>query len=128
MRIPVMFSANLKLKLLSLIFAVVLWLLVTLEASDMIEIPLAVKVMNLPQGLALQQASLPLISLRIAGPRTLLIRQKWHGATVELDFSGAKAGGLKFSGLDRHVRLDAGIRAVHAYPATVEYIIVNKDS
>lgn len=101
--------ANAKLKALSLLLAVVLWLLATLESADETVVPVMVTLVNLPPGLILA-APAEEISLRIAGPRTLLIRQKWRGAALVLDCAGAGVGPVRFPAVERRVRLVPGVR------------------
>jgi hypothetical protein len=126
MKLQEFFTVNVPLKLLSLLFAAVLWLFVTLEAGDETEIPLAVKFVNSPPGLTLQGGQSTLLSLRIAGPRTLLLRQRWHGATVELELAGARAGRVTFSGLDRHVALLPGVRPLRVAPVSLEIFLTKE--
>ena len=126
MKLQQFFLANVELKLLSLLFAAVLWLFVTLETGDETEIPLALKFVNSPPGLTLQGVPATPLSLRIAGPRTLLLRQRWHGATVELDLAGARAGRVTFSGLDRHVALLPGVRPLRVAPVSLEIFLAKE--
>lgn len=112
--------ANGKLKLLSLLLAAGLWLFVTLESNDETEMLLPLTLVNMPPGLTLQDVPPPSLALRIAGPRTLLLRQKWRGARLELDLGGATSGRNKFSELERRVRLLPGVRAIGAAPRDLE--------
>ncbi len=126
MKLNEIFFAHLPLKLLSLFFAAVLWLLVTLETGDEAEVPLAVKFVNAPPGLALQGDLPAPLSLCLSGPRSLLLRQKWQGARVELDLSGAQAGRVSFSGLERHVSLIPGVRPLRVSPAILEIFLTKE--
>ena len=120
--------ANLKLKLLSLLFAVVLWLFVALETSDEAEVPLVLKPVNIPAGLTVSQEAFPSLQLLVAGSRTLIIRQRLKGAYVELDLSKAVAGVVTFSGLEHHVRLVPGLSAASVTPATVKVELMDSSS
>ena len=62
-----------QLKLLSLLLAAVLWLFATLEQEDERSLSMAVQVAGLPTGLALKEASLPEINIRVAGPKIMPI-------------------------------------------------------
>ena len=120
MKLPEVVFARLQLKLLSLLFAAALWLLVTLESTDEAEVPLVVQFVNTPPGLALQGGASTPLSLRITGPRTLLLRQRWLRAKVELDLAGARPGRVTFADLDRHVLLITGVRPLRVSPAKLE--------
>jgi len=126
MKLPEIICANLQLKLLSLLFAAVLWLFVTLETGDEVQVPLAVKFVNSPPGMLLQGAPSTPLSLRVAGPRTLLIRQLWHGAEVELDLAGTRPGRVTFAALDRYVLLIPGVRPLRVSPATLEITLARE--
>lgn len=106
------FTVKLQLKLLSLVLAALLWLFIALEAVDELDIPLDVSTVNTPAGLVVKsmQGSAPL--LRIAGPRVLLLRQKWLGVSVRLDLSRAQEGDLLLSGDEHLVRLVQGVKIV----------------
>jgi hypothetical protein len=126
MKLQELFFANAQLKLLSLLLAAVLWLFVTLETGDEAEVPLMVKFVNIPPGLTLQRAPTLPLSLRVAGSRTLLIRQKWLGVRVELDLSKGQAGQVTFSGLDRHVTLIPGVRPLSVSPASLDIFLARQ--
>lgn len=117
-------TANLQLKLLSLLFALFLWVFVTLEGTGEIEIPLEVKVANIPPGLSLKNQQLGPLSIRLSGPRILLVRQQFRGAATVIDLSGAVAGRRSLSGLDLHVQLEQGIKPVRVLPATMDITLV----
>lgn len=116
MSLKTVFTVKLQMKLLSLLLAALLWLFIALEAVDELEIPLAVSVVNMPPGLVAKtiDGSAPL--LRIAGPRILLLRQNWLGASVRLDLSRAKEGDLLLSGSEDLVKLVQGVKIVRLPP------------
>lgn len=120
MRLPESLCANGRLKSLSLLLAVVLWLFVTLESPDEIEMPVVLTVVNIPPGLTLRAVPSTAVSLRVAGPRTLLLRQKWQGARLELDLGGAVAGWTRFSELESRVRLIPGVHPIGVVPRNLE--------
>jgi hypothetical protein len=112
MSLTTVFTTNLKMKLLSLLLAALLWLFVTLEAVAELDIPLAVNAVNIPPGLELKVVAGSAPSLRIAGSRILLLRQKWQGAAVQLDLSAAKEGALVLSEVKDLVKLVQGVTIV----------------
>jgi len=123
MKLPEVLTANLQCKLLSLLFAAVLWLFVRLETGAEVEMPLAVDFVNSPPGVTLQAAPSAPLSLRVSGPRTLLLRQMWLGARLRLDLAGARPGTFTFSALDRHVQLVPGVQLLKVYPEKIEVFL-----
>jgi hypothetical protein len=107
---------KLRLKLLSLLCAAALWVFVTLQGGDELEIPLQVRFVNIPADTVLRSAAVPRVSVRISGSRILLLHQKLRGATASLDLAGTTAGRVEFAGLERFVRLDDGLRTLQVSP------------
>lgn len=128
MNLPPVVRDKLQLRLLSLIFAAMLWFFVTLQGGDEIELPLTVRFINTPAQTALRSDSLPRFSVRISGARILLLRQKFRGAEAWIDLSGATAGRFEFAGLERFVRLDDGIRLLGVSPGTLTVELENTKS
>lgn len=116
MSLKSVFTVKLQMKLLSLLLAALLWLFISLETVDELEIPLAVNAVNVPPGLAVKAIEDSEPRLRIAGPRILLLRQKWHGASVRIDLSRAKEGDLLLSGGEDLVKLVQGVKIVRLPP------------
>ncbi len=125
MNIRAMFTENLKLKALSLLFAAVLLLFVALRARDEAEMPLQVNFINLPQGLAIKEPVTRTLKLRMAGSRLLLMRQQTEQVSVSLDLTGLKAGKASFGSMERYVRLPEGVTAVGVIPETVEIVLTH---
>jgi hypothetical protein len=109
---------KLQLKLLSLLFATLLWCFVTMESPAEADIPLAVFFVN-PPGMAVGDVSARGLRVRIAGPRILLVRQRLRGAEARIDLAGTPAGRVVVSGLERFVRLDDGVRLLQVVPGSL---------
>lgn len=118
MSLRALLTENFRLKSLSLLFAAVLWLFVALEVKDEAVIPLKVNFINLPPGLALKNGNNP--SVRIAGPRVLLIRQQLTGISVSLDLKGSAAGKASFSMPERQLKIHDGVTLLGVSPSIVE--------
>jgi len=125
MNLKEMLSTNLQMKFLSLLLAVTIWLFVILETGAEIEIPLAVSYVNIPAGLAVKGDSGSGFSLRVEGPRVLLIRQRLKGVSVRLDLSGASEGRVDFPEIERLVRLIQGVKVLGVSPPKAELILVS---
>ena len=119
-----MFTENIGLKALSLLFAVVLWLFVALNAKDELEIPLQVNFMNLPQGLTLKEPVCRRLTLRMAGKRLLLLKQQSKGVSISLDLAGMAAGKASFNSLERLLNLQEGVTPRWVSPANVDIVLI----
>lgn len=119
MNLMTVFTANLPVKFFSLLLAVLLWLFITLETADELEIALSVSYDNIPSGLTVRTDRNPELLLRIGGPRILLLRQKLKGASVHFDLSGAQAGERVLTGGESSLKLVQGIKLVHFPPLPV---------
>lgn len=119
MNLKTAFSANLQMKLFSLLLAALLWLFMALEAADEIEIPLTVNYVNTPPDLTVKagQGTEPL--LRIGGPRILLLRQKMKGTSVRVDLSIAKEGDFILTEGESTLKLVEGVKLVRFPPVHV---------
>jgi len=120
MNLKDMLSFNLQMKLLSLLLATLLWLFVTLEADDEIELPLSVSYASIPAGLTVTADPESGFRVRIEGPRILLLRQKLLGVSARLDLSEAREGVPFYSGIERSVRLIKGVKPLRLSPSGVE--------
>jgi hypothetical protein len=125
MKLHPVISEKPQLKLLSLLCAAALWAFVSLQGADELEIPLQVRFVNIPAGTALRSNAAPRLSLRVSGPRILLLRQKFLGATARLDLYGTIAGRIEFAGLERFVRLTDGLRPVRVTPESLAVELEN---
>lgn len=113
-------SANRQLKLLSLLLAALLWLFVALETNDEADIPLRVTYYGLPAGLSVRE-TVPLQgSIRAAGPRILLLRQRLKGAEARFDLSAVSVGKTLLAGFENTVIPVKGVRFIRVSPLTME--------
>lgn len=124
MSLKVMLKSNLQLKLLSLLLAALIWLFVTAEGVDEIEIPLSVNYINIPPGLVVKPSPAPKQAIRIEGRRILLLRQQLLGATIVLDLAGVREGTTVFSGMERAVKLVQGVRPASQQPLKIELTVM----
>ena len=123
MNLSALLCEKFKLKALSLLCAAFLWLFVTMEGTDELELPLAVGFVNAPEGTVVRADSLPKLSVTVSGMRILLMRQKFRGAVARLDLAGALPGTVEFSALERYVRLESGLSPLRVSPRNVSIIL-----
>ena len=115
-----------QLKLLSLLLAAVLWLFATLEQEDERSLSMPVQVTGLPAGLALREAALPEVNIRVAGPKILLMKHEGRVPAITLNLSGVHEGKVSFTALERNLDLEAGLRVVRVQPPTLEITVVKE--
>lgn len=124
MSVASLLTENIRLKLLSLLFAVVLVAYVALDANDEVVVPLEINVLNLPAGLTIQHpvASRPLVKL--GGRRILLIRQQFTGVRVSLDLAGALPGRSSFNLQGISLKLNEGVSVHGITPAVIDFLLI----
>jgi len=111
---------NWLLRLLSIVFAVVLWFFVTgeqrLERSYLVPLELG----NVPEGLMVANEVPSRIDVRISGPRTLLINIDQGELGIPVDLDGAKPGVVTFRRLEEQIDIPRGLKVTRVSPALVE--------
>lgn len=111
---------NWLLRLLSIVFAVVLWFFVMgeqrLERSYLVPLELG----NVPEGLMVANEVPSRIDVRISGPRTLLINLDQGEMGIPVDLDGAKPGVVTFRRLEEYLDIPSGLKVTRVSPALVD--------
>jgi YbbR domain-containing protein len=121
-------GGKLLLKLLSLLFAAVLWLFVALEKTDDLDLTVPVTFVRLPAGLLLKEPLPSRLQVRISGATILLMRQQFRPPSLTLDLAGVKAGKVSFTGLEQAIDLVPGLRVSRIQPAAIDLVIGKKQA
>ncbi|MFO7982789.1 MAG: CdaR family protein [Desulfuromonadales bacterium] len=113
-------TENWLLKVLSLIFAAVLWFFVMgeQEVDRRYSIPLELK--NVPPDLTVTNEVPAQIDVRISGPRTLLVNLDEKRISIPLDLEGLSAGTTTFRRLEERLNLPTGLKVTRVSPSHVE--------
>lgn len=113
-------TENWLLKVLSLIFAAVLWFFVMgeQEVDRRYSIPLELK--NVPTDLTVANEVPAQIDVRISGPRTLLINLDEKKISIPIDLEGLDAETTTFRRLDERLNLPTGLKVTRVSPSQVE--------
>jgi len=120
---------NIGLKLLSLLFAVSLWLFVNLKATADRELQLPVRWVNLPDFFEITNPVNDFIRIRVTGPRRILSHLNPKRFPVTLDLSDAKVGLRDYQISDKMISLIPGLKATVLPPDTIQFkfdLIVTK--
>jgi YbbR domain-containing protein len=113
-------SENWILKLLSLIFALVLWFFVMGERRQEIGFSVPLKLENIPQDLMLANEVPNLVDVRISGPRTLLMNLSPQDISISVDLKDLKPGLTSFKRLDEKLNIPSALKVTRLSPSFVD--------
>lgn len=111
---------NWGLKLLSLTFALLLWLFVMGEQKAEVGYTVPLELKNLPVGLVVANEVPSLVDVRISGPRTLLSNIQSSALSMSVDLEGLQAGLTTFKRLDQNLNIPSALRVSRLSPSYVE--------
>jgi len=113
-------TGNLPLKLLSLALAAALWLLATGSKVEVVDLSVPVVLRNVPSGLAVGGHDPGRVHVAVAGPRLRLLGLRPREVSLELDLKNLGEGTATFGGIEKRLRVPAGVEVLRVYPAVVE--------
>jgi len=120
MKLRVMATHNLGLKLLSLIMAVVIWFFVEFGKETEISMEVPVRFENIPPGLVITGAPPSPINIRLKGQRIVLMKLRAVRPVAHLDLKGAAEGTTGFPNMERMINLPEGVRVTRVTPVALE--------
>jgi YbbR domain-containing protein len=116
-------TMNWELKLLSLLFAILLWgFVVGGERADMV-LPVSVEFLGVPPGLELTAESVDIVNVQVRGLRGQLTRLKPEFLRAQVVLAGTRSGESAVRLLPEHVRVPAGIQVVRITPSRVRVVL-----
>ena len=95
-----MLTENWMMKLLSLIFALVLWFFVMGEQDLEKGFAVPVELSSLPEGLIVSNDVPSLLDVRISGPRTVLMNLQQSDLAIDIDLEGLTPGVTSYKRLE----------------------------
>lgn len=113
-------SENWTLKLLSLVFALVLWFFVMGERRQEIGFSVPLKLENIPQDLMLANEVPNLVDVRVSGPRTLLMNLSPQDISISVDLKDLPPGLTSFKRLDEKLNIPSALRVTRVSPSFVD--------
>lgn len=117
-------TGNLHLKLLSLALAAALWLLATGSKEEVVDVSVPVLLRNVPPGLVAAGKVPDRINVAVAGPRLRLLGLRPRAVSLELDLENLGEGTATFGGIEKRLRVPAGVEVLRVYPTVVEIRLV----
>lgn len=121
-----MLTDNLPLRILALALACLLWFFVAGERNVETELQAPLEFRNIAPGLAIAGRPPRALEVRVAGPAVLMMKFRPDTVSVPLDLAKVPEGSVTFSGLEKSVRIPAGLRIVRIHPSAVEVKLAKK--
>ncbi|MFO7831688.1 MAG: CdaR family protein, partial [Desulfuromonadaceae bacterium] len=111
---------NWPIKLLSLAFAMVLWLFVMGEQDTEVGYTVPLEIKNVPKGLIIANQVPGHVDVRLTGSRTMLTNIQGSDLEVSVDLHDAKPGITTFRSLDERLNLPRSIVVSRMSPSYVD--------
>ncbi len=113
-------TENWTLKLLSLAFALILWMFIMGERHLEVGYTVPLELQNMSKDLIIANQVPSLIDVRISGPRTLLMKVSPNDISIAVDLSDLKPGLTSFKRLEERLNLPSGMRVTRVSPSFVD--------
>ncbi len=113
-------TENWVLKLISLAFAVVLWFFVIGERNLELSYIVPLEYQGLSRDLIIANEVPSSVSVRIAGPRALLMHHTAGDISIAVDLKGLPAGMTSFKRLEESLNIPSGLKVTRISPSFVD--------
>jgi len=113
-------TQNWILKLISLVFAVVLWFFVIGERKLEVSYVIPLEYRGLAEGMIIANEVPNSVSVRISGPRALLMHHSAGDISIAVDLKDLPAGITSFKRLEESLSLPSGLRVTRISPSYVD--------
>jgi len=107
---------NLGLKVVSLLFAIALWMIVARDPTAEVEIQVPIEFHNLPENLEIDSASFTEAQIRIRGPERVIHRLQPSDVRADIDLANVQPGERTFDLTARHVHVPEELQVVQIIP------------
>lgn len=113
-------TENWTLKLISLVFALVLWMFIMGERRQEVGYRVPLELQNIPAGLMIANEVPSLVDVRVSGPRTLLMKVADGDISIAVDLTDLKPGLTTFKRLEERLNLPSGLRVTRLSPSFID--------
>jgi YbbR domain-containing protein len=120
MKVRDLLFRNFLTKIVSLLFAVILWFVVIGEKQAQIQLDIPLEVVNIPGGMVLVSDIPSIISVQVQGPRTVVRTLTGRGIRKSIDLKGMVVGWTTIRILPDSIPLPRGIEVLRVTPSTLE--------
>jgi len=113
-------TQNWALKLMSLVFALMLWFFIMGERRLEVNYRVPLELQNLPRELMVANEIPSMVDVRISGPRTLLMKVSPNDISITVDLTGLSPGLTSFRRLEERLNLPSGLRVTRLSPSFID--------
>jgi YbbR domain-containing protein len=113
-------AENWVLKVLSLVFALILWFFVMGERKLELGYAVPLELQNVPEGMLVTNEVPSLVDVRISGPRTLLMNLRPTDISISVDLKGLQPGITSFKRLEERLNIPGGLKVTRLSPSFVD--------
>ncbi|BCR04094.1 hypothetical protein DESUT3_11630 [Desulfuromonas versatilis] len=107
-------------KLLSFIFAVILWFFVMGEQKLEVGYAVPLELRNMPSGMMVANEVPSLVDVRISGPRTLLVNLRPSDISLAVDLKDLQPGLTSFKRLEERLNIPSALKVTRLSPSFVD--------
>ena len=115
-----LFTENWTLKLISLVFALLLWMFIMGERRLEVGYLVPLELQNIPAQLMVANEVPSLVDVRVSGPRTLLMKVSPNDISIVVDLTDLKPGLTTFKRLEERLNLPSGLRVTRLSPSFID--------
>lgn len=113
-------TENWTLKIISLIFALLLWMFIMGERQLEVGYRVPLELQNIPKSLMIANEVPSLVDVRVSGPRTLQMKVSPNDISIIVDLSDLKPGLTTFKRLEERLNLPSGLRVTRLSPSFID--------
>ncbi len=113
-------TENWTLKLISIVFAILLWIFIMGERRLEVGFRVPLELQNIPKQLIIANEVPSLVDVRISGPRTLLMKVSPNDISIVVDLSDLRPGLTTFKRLEERLNLPSGLRVTRLSPSFID--------
>ena len=115
-----LFTENWTLKLISLAFALVLWMFIMGERRLEVGYRVPLELQNISKELMVANEVPSMVDVRISGPRTLQMKVSPNDISIVVDLADLQPGLTTFKGLEERLNLPSGLRVTRLSPSFID--------
>ncbi|MEE4253274.1 MAG: CdaR family protein [Desulfuromusa sp.] len=113
-------TENWTLKIISLVFALLLWMFIMGERRLEVGYRVPLELQNIPKSLMIANEVPSMVDVRVSGPRTLQMKVSPNDISIIVDLTDLKPGLTTFKRLEERLNLPSGLRVTRLSPSFID--------